>query len=124
MRAQRDKGATFRALHERDDVLHVQPPAGDVLDGDQIDVVHLRGRRVLADGAQHAGHFRQQTRSGIGLEKIPVMARAMRLVAVRHLQRAVEGIGVRARQHGERGEALWIAVGDAPGDARSPGAHH
>ena len=48
------------------------------------------------------------------------MARAVRLLAVRQRQRAVEGVRMRTRQHGQRGEALGITVGDAPGDAAAP----
>jgi hypothetical protein len=41
-----------------------------------------------------------------------VVLRPMRLLAVRHLKRSGERCGVRARQHRQRGDTLWIAVGE------------
>ena len=49
-----------------------------------------------------------------------MMARAMLLLAVGQRERAVEGVRMRARQDGERGEPLRIPVGDAPRDAAAP----
>jgi hypothetical protein len=42
------------------------------------------------------------------------------LIAVDQLQRAVEGVGVRPRQDGERGQPRVMAVGEPPGDAAAP----
>ena len=70
--------------------------------------------------AQPFGIVGQHDIGGIGLEERLVMPRAMRLIAVGHLQRAVEGVGMRPRQDGERGDALGIAVGQRPGDAAAP----
>ena len=63
---------------------------------------------------------RKQARRGVGIEERLVMPRAVGLIAVRQRQRAVERVGVRARQHRQRGEALGITIGDAPGDAAAP----
>ena len=49
-----------------------------------------------------------------------MVTRALGLFAVGELERAVEGIGMGARQHGKRGETARMAVGDAPGDAAAP----
>jgi len=57
---------------------------------------------------------------GIALEKRTVMARAAQLVAIRQEQRAVEGVRMRPRQHGERGEPVRVEVGERPGDAAAP----
>jgi hypothetical protein len=46
------------------------------------------------------------------VEKFLVVLRPMRLLAVRHLKRSGERCGVRARQHRQRGDTLWIAVGE------------
>ena len=71
-----------------------------------------RSRRLCVVGQHQIG--------GIGFEKRLVMPRALRLIAVGHLQRAVEGVGMRPRQHGERGQPLRIAIGQRPGDAAAP----
>lgn len=72
---------------------------------------HAVGREPVA---QPARIVRQQPRSGVGLEKRLVMPRAVRLIAVRQRERAVERVGMRARQHREGGEALGSAVRDPP----------
>src|SRR6516164_6617332 len=43
-----------------------------------------------------------------------------RLLAVRHGERAIEGVGMRARHDGERGDAITMQVSDSPGDAGAP----
>src|SRR5580698_4790962 len=48
------------------------------------------------------------------------MLRTLCLLAVVHLKGAIEGVGMRARQDGERSEAVRIAVGDTPGNAAAP----
>ena len=53
-------------------------------------------------------------------EECAMMARAMLLLAIGQSERAVEGVRMRARQDGERGEPLRIPVGDAPRDAAAP----
>jgi hypothetical protein len=57
---------------------------------------------------------------GTGLEERLVVPRAVRLIAVGQLQRAIEGVGMRPRQHGERGQPRWKPVGERPGDAAAP----
>ena len=70
--------------------------------------------------AQPFGVVGQHDIGRIGLEKRLVVPRALRLFAVGHLQRAIEGVGMRPRQYGERGQPLRIAVGQRPGDAAAP----
>ena len=70
--------------------------------------------------AQPSGVVGQHHIGGIGLQKRLVMPRALRLLAVGHLQRAIERVRMRPRQNGERGQPLVIAVGEAPGDAAAP----
>jgi hypothetical protein len=78
---------------------------------------HAVGRQPIA---QPFGVVGKNDISRIGLEKGRVMSRALRLLAVQHLQRAVEGIGMRPRQHGQRSDPVRIAVGEPPGDAAAP----
>jgi hypothetical protein len=49
-----------------------------------------------------------------------MVARALLLLAVGQCERAIEGVRVRARQHGERGEPFGIAVRHTPRDAAAP----
>jgi hypothetical protein len=44
----------------------------------------------------------------------------VRLIAIRHLQGAIESIGMRPRQHGQRRQPLRNAIGERPGDAAAP----
>jgi hypothetical protein len=62
----------------------------------------------------------QQQIGGARLEKGLVMARAMRLLAIQHLQRAIEGVGVGPRQHGQRRQPLRNAIRERPGNAAAP----
>ena len=48
------------------------------------------------------------------------MPRAMRLVAIGHLQGAIEGVRMRPRQHRERRQPLREALGQRPGNAAAP----
>jgi hypothetical protein len=54
------------------------------------------------------------------LQECLAMARAMRRVTVWHLQSTIECAGMRARQHGEGGEAIRMPVREAPSDAAAP----
>ena len=83
----------------------------------------LRGPRNAGCIPAHAQPFsvvRQHHRGRIWREKFAMVTRAMLLVAIGQRQRAVESIRMRARQDGERGEPLWIFVGDPPRDAAAP----
>jgi len=55
-----------------------------------------------------------------GFEKGLVMSRAVRLIAIGHCERAIEGVGMRPRQHGERRQPIGKAIGERPGDAAAP----
>ena len=48
------------------------------------------------------------------------MPRTLRLIAIGHQQRPVEGIGMRPRQHGERCDPLRKTIGQRPGNAAAP----
>src|SRR5437016_4792079 len=83
----------------------------------------LRGPRNAGRIPAHAQPFsvvRQHHRGRTRLKKLAVVTRAMLLVAIGQRQCAVESIRMRARQDGERGEPLWIFVGDPPRDAAAP----
>ena len=57
-----------------------------------------RGRGNAVGGetlAQKSGIVGQQQIGGVGFEEGPVVPRAVGLIAIRQLQRAIEGIGVR-----------------------------
>ena len=49
-----------------------------------------------------------------------VVLRPMRLLAVRYLKRSSKRCWGWARQHRQRGDMLWIAVGEQPGEAATP----
>ena len=78
---------------------------------------HAVGRQPLA---QPSGVVGQHGVGGIGREKRGVVSRALRLIAARHLQGAVESVGMRPRQHRERRQLLRIFVGQRPADAAAP----
>ena len=58
--------------------------------------------------------------SSIRFKKPPVMRRATLLLSVRRRKSAVKCIGVRTREHSQRGEARRVAVRNTPGDASTP----
>jgi hypothetical protein len=53
------------------------------------------------------------------VETFLVVLRPMRLLAVRNLKRSSKSCWG-ARQHRQRGDMLWIAVGEQPGEAATP----
>ena len=55
-----------------------------------------------------------------GLEKSLVVPRAVRLIAILHLQCAIEGVGMRPRQDGERRQPLRKTIGERPGNTAAP----
>ena len=70
--------------------------------------------------AQPSGVIGKNDIGGAGLEESLVVPGALRLFAVRHLQGAIEGVGMRPRQDGERGQPLRKPIGERPGDAAAP----
>ena len=70
--------------------------------------------------AQPFGIVGQHHIGGIRLEKRLVVPRPLRLIAIGHLQRAIEGIGMRPRQHGERRQPLRESIRERPRDAAAP----
>ena len=80
-------------------------------------VGHFVGLEPIAQPARAIG---EEPRGGTGIQERLMMPRAVRLIAIGQRQRPIEGVGMRARQHSQRGEALGSAIGDAPGDATAP----
>jgi len=74
--------------------------------------------------AQPAAAVFEKTRRGVGIVKGLVMTRAILLVVGIFTESATEGRRMRAREHGEGGEALRMAVGDAPRDLAAPVVPH
>ena len=69
---------------------------------------------------QPFGVIGQHDVGGVRLQKRLVVLRTLRLFGVGHLQRAIEGVRVRAGENGEGGQPFMMAVGKAPGDAAAP----
>ncbi len=70
--------------------------------------------------AQPFGVVAQNDIGGAGFEKSLVVPRAVRLIAILHLQCAIEGVGMRPRQDGERAQPLRKTIGQRPGNAAAP----
>src|SRR5260370_15481199 len=93
-------------------------------------LVAQHGKMLLDRGSRNAG--RRETLAqpfgivgknnigGAGLEKSLVVPRAVRLIAILHLQGAIEGVGMRPRQDGERAQPLRKTIGQRPGNAAAP----
>src|SRR5260370_15922427 len=70
--------------------------------------------------AQWPGIIGQQQIGGAGFEKGLVMPRAVRLIAIGHCERAIEGVGMRPRQYSKRRQPVRSAIGERPCNAAAP----
>ncbi len=80
--------------------------------------VRYAGRRQPL--AQPLGVVGKNDIGRAGFEKGLVMPRAVRLIAIGHCERAIEGVGMRPRQYSERRQPVRSAIGECPGDAAAP----